>query len=76
MCTLISIVLSVLVIVACGDKDESVQNTELGKVHIVDTPVPASKQLSPQPSPVGNHVLVETLSIRSHDNFFAIDSGI
>ena len=66
MCTLIMIVLSVLVIVACGDKDESVQNTELGKVHIVDTPVPASKQLSPQPSPVGNQVLVETpVSVQS-----------
>ena len=60
ICTLIMIVLSVLVIVACGDKDESVQNTELGKVHSVDTPVPVSKQLTPQPSPVGNQVVIQT----------------
>ena len=57
---LIMVVLSVLVTVACGDKDESVQNIKSDKVVSVDTPFSVPKQLSPQPSPVGNQIPIET----------------
>ena len=61
---LIIVVLSLLVILACGDKDESVQSTKSGQVFNVETPISVPKQPSPQgssePSPVGNPILRET----------------
>ena len=61
---LIIVVLSLLAITACGDKDESVQSAKSGQVFNVDTPISVPKQPSPQgssePSPVGNPILRET----------------
>ena len=61
---LIIVVLSLIAIMACGDKDKSVQSAKSDQVFNVDTPISVPKQPSPQgssePSPVGNPILRET----------------
>ena len=57
---LIIVVLFLFVMVACGDKEEAFQSTKSDEVVSIDTPISISKQLSPQPSPVGNQISKET----------------
>ncbi len=61
---LIIVVLSLIAIMACGDKDESLHSTKSDEVVSIGTPISIPKQLSPQgssePSPVGTPILKET----------------